>query len=74
MNLYDELKHLMQRRDELKTVIAKLDEISDWFARHEGKLESNVDCDGLPTICCGIENVNESIDEQIAILEDKIDE
>ena len=74
MNMYDELKHLVKRRDELKTIIANLDEIFDWFARHKGNLKSSVDCEGLPTICCGIENVNESIDEQIAILEDKIDE
>jgi argininosuccinate synthase len=69
MTREDEIAHLKKRRAELKTISCNLQDIFDWFEKHENYMESTVDCRDLEEVVDEIHHTIYDIDGELEDME-----
>lgn len=69
MDSYTEMHHLQQRRNELRTIVANLEDIKDWIAKNTADMQS-----GLLECVTGLESAIEQIDSVKGLIDDKATE
>lgn len=73
MTLQQEIEHLKKRRDELKTIVCNLQDIYDWFDKHEIQLESTIDFESMPKAIDEIQNLVYDLDGELEDLTEQND-